>query len=413
MFVISELSKTNRNYVAIPAFSLILQPGQCVAIHCARETSDLLMQILLGDSLPSTGQIQLYDEPWVGKHPRKDAAFLLFHDGLQPRLKVREYLYYWQQLHDGAYSLPEALAWSGLQHRAGTLIKELDAAERKRLQLARCMLQNPALFIMEDPGQNLDQESLAYIKSILVHLAGSGKMVLFTTSSAEQAEALGQEWYRLTADGLLPAANQAPQGVLQGLAQAQAQQPQQPKQPQQAQQELGQSQAHIQGQGHALVQSQGHALVPQSAQPSGFDDAAEAASPQALTAVEDEEPSEDQPEVTVKPFNIGKIPANRDDRMILFHATEINYIESADGATLLYVDGEAYPCVMSLGQLEKRLQSFGFYRCHRSYLVNLQQVREIEAWTKDSYILKLDDSKGSKVPLSKNKFHALKKQLGL
>lgn len=386
MFAISELSKTNRNYVAIPAFSLTVQPGQCVAIHCARETSDLLMQILLGNSLPSTGQIHLYNQPWIGKRPREQAAFLLFQDGLQPRLKVREYLYYWQQLHEGTLSLPEVLAWSGLQHRAGTLIKELDAAERKRLQLARCVLQNPALLIMEDPGQNLDQESLAYIKSILVRLAGSGKMVLFTISSAEQAEALGQEWYRLTPEGLLPAAT--PAALAPVPEQAQASMP-------------------------AQGQQAASAPVPVQAEAARHDAAAEVMLPDALAIADGEEPHEDPPENMLQPFNIGKIPANRDDKMILFHPTEINYIESADGSTLLYVEGEAYPCVMSLGQLEKRLQSFGFYRCHRSYLVNLQQVREIEAWTKDSYILKLDDSKRSKVPLSKSKFHALKKQLGL
>ncbi|WP_345890022.1 LytTR family transcriptional regulator DNA-binding domain-containing protein [Paenibacillus dendritiformis] len=45
-----------------------------------------------------------------------------------------------------------------------------------------------------------------------------------------------------------------------------------------------------------------------------------------------------------------------------------------------------------------------------SYLVNLQQVREIEAWTKDSYILKLDVKTGSTVPLSRSKYMELKGQ---
>lgn len=125
--------------------------------------------------------------------------------------------------------------------------------------------------------------------------------------------------------------------------------------------------------------------------------------------------------MAVKPFekitnfrDIGALPTE-DGRMmktgILFRSGEPwRLIEGRDGNAVVYVSGEAYPCAMTLNQLESRLRTFGFFRCHRSYLVNLQQVREIEAWTKDSYILKLDDKTGSTVPLFRSNYMELKEQ---
>lgn len=112
-------------------------------------------------------------------------------------------------------------------------------------------------------------------------------------------------------------------------------------------------------------------------------------------------------------IEISKIPVKQTDRIMLLNPLEINYIEGRDGNTVVYVDDQSYLCTMTLNQLEQRLTPFGFFRSHRSYLVNLQRVREIEAWTKDSYILKLDGAQGTTVPLSKLKYLELKEQLDI
>ncbi len=112
-------------------------------------------------------------------------------------------------------------------------------------------------------------------------------------------------------------------------------------------------------------------------------------------------------------IEISKVPVKLDDKIMLLNPFEINYIEGRDGSTVVYVDGLSYNCAMTLNQLEARLTPFGFFRSHRSNLVNLQQVREIEAWTKDSYILKLDGVQGITVPLSKSKYLELKEQLDI
>ncbi|MBM6601931.1 MULTISPECIES: LytTR family transcriptional regulator DNA-binding domain-containing protein [Priestia] len=108
-----------------------------------------------------------------------------------------------------------------------------------------------------------------------------------------------------------------------------------------------------------------------------------------------------------------KIPAKVNDKIILFDPTEISFIESNEGVSNLHVNGEVFPCSYTLNELFNRLQAFGFFRSHRSYIVNLQRVREVITWTRNSYSLVLDDVKKSSIPLSKGKLGELKEIIGL
>lgn len=112
-------------------------------------------------------------------------------------------------------------------------------------------------------------------------------------------------------------------------------------------------------------------------------------------------------------YKIEKIPAKIDDRILLFDPIEIDYVESEQGISNLSIRGEKFPCTISLVDLENRLKHFGFFRCHRSYLVNLQRVREVITWTRNSYSLSLEDKNKSNIPLSKGRMQELKDVLNL
>lgn len=112
-------------------------------------------------------------------------------------------------------------------------------------------------------------------------------------------------------------------------------------------------------------------------------------------------------------ITLQKIYTKKNDKVILFDPPEIDFIESMDGAILVHVGGENYHCALTLTELEQRLLNFGFFRCHRSYIVNLQKVREIITWTKNSYSLRLNTGKDAVVPLSRSKLQELKALLNL
>ncbi|MFC7685993.1 LytTR family transcriptional regulator DNA-binding domain-containing protein [Ureibacillus sp. GCM10028918] len=115
----------------------------------------------------------------------------------------------------------------------------------------------------------------------------------------------------------------------------------------------------------------------------------------------------------LSPFRFEKIPTKQNEKIILFNPPEIDYIESIEGQVSVYVGGDAYPTSLTLNNLEQKLTPFGFFRCHRSYIVNLQKVREIITWTRNSYSLSLHNTKETVVPLSKNKLVELKRIIGI
>ncbi|MBC5636844.1 LytTR family transcriptional regulator DNA-binding domain-containing protein [Ornithinibacillus sp. BX22] len=112
-------------------------------------------------------------------------------------------------------------------------------------------------------------------------------------------------------------------------------------------------------------------------------------------------------------LNFNKIPTKVNEKIILFDPPEIDFIESNDGQSIVFIKGESFPSVFTLNELEQRLKPFGFFRCHRSYIVNLQKVREVITWTRNSYSLVLDDKPKSSIPLSKAKMALLNEMLGL
>jgi len=112
-------------------------------------------------------------------------------------------------------------------------------------------------------------------------------------------------------------------------------------------------------------------------------------------------------------FKIEKIPARVHDKIILFNPLELVYIESQEGSCVLHTPGEEFNCPLTLTELEGRLKPFGFFRSHRSYIVNLQHVREVIPWTRNSYSLVLDDPAKTTIPLSRNSARELEGIFGL
>lgn len=97
-----------------------------------------------------------------------------------------------------------------------------------------------------------------------------------------------------------------------------------------------------------------------------------------------------------------KIPVKLESRVVLLNPGEILFIEAAQGQTILHTTEDQLPSQFTLSELENRLKRSGFFRAHRSYLVNLQHVQEVIPYSRNSFSLRLSDSKRTEIPLSKN-----------
>ena len=117
---------------------------------------------------------------------------------------------------------------------------------------------------------------------------------------------------------------------------------------------------------------------------------------------------EDSPKVTNNKLKIVKIPVKLDNKILLFNPFEIDYVEAFNNNTCIYVSGKAYNCNFNISELAQKLETFGFFRNHRSYLVNLQKIKEVVIWSKSSSSLVLNDAVNSTVPISKARLDNLK-----
>jgi ABC-2 type transport system ATP-binding protein len=107
-----------------------------------------------------------------------------------------------------------------------------------------------------------------------------------------------------------------------------------------------------------------------------------------------------------------KIPVKMEDKVALINPTDILYALAQDGRAQLQTVTDRLPTQFTLTELEERLARSGFFRAHRGYLVNLQHVKEVIPYTRNSFTLILNDQAETEIPLSKSAAGELRELLG-
>ncbi|URQ59846.1 LytTR family DNA-binding domain-containing protein [Pantoea alhagi] len=102
----------------------------------------------------------------------------------------------------------------------------------------------------------------------------------------------------------------------------------------------------------------------------------------------------------------------RDERIIVTDINEIYYLEAHEKLTFVYTRREEYVMSVAISEFCNRLPESQFFRCHRSYCVNLNKIREIEPWFNNTYLLRLRDL-DFQVPVSRSKVKAFRQLMRL
>lgn len=92
----------------------------------------------------------------------------------------------------------------------------------------------------------------------------------------------------------------------------------------------------------------------------------------------------------------------KDERIIVTDINDIYYAAAQEKVTLVYTRREEFIMPMNITEFCSRLPEEYFFRCHRSYCVNLAKIREIVPWFNNTYILRLSDL-DFEVPVSRSK----------
>ena len=102
------------------------------------------------------------------------------------------------------------------------------------------------------------------------------------------------------------------------------------------------------------------------------------------------------------------------DRFLLVQADEIVYASLADDVITVAAGSLiGTSSCRTLDELQTSLDPAVFWRVHRSHLVNINKIKEVVPWFSRNYILKMKDSKGTEIPVSRAQTRRLRNYLKL
>jgi two-component system LytT family response regulator/two-component system response regulator LytT len=109
-----------------------------------------------------------------------------------------------------------------------------------------------------------------------------------------------------------------------------------------------------------------------------------------------------------------KLLVKSQSRMFLVDADEMIYASIQDGTITIFArDFEGVSNYRTIEELAASLDTDRFWRAHRSYLVNMNHIKEVVPWFKSSYMLKMNDKRASEIPVSRAQTRRLRDFLKL
>jgi two-component system LytT family response regulator/two-component system response regulator LytT len=101
-------------------------------------------------------------------------------------------------------------------------------------------------------------------------------------------------------------------------------------------------------------------------------------------------------------------------RHLIVDPLELVYATIDDGViTLFTAQAEGQSSFRTLEELQAALDPDVFWRAHRSFVVNVNRIREVIPWSKSTFQLKMDDRKNTEIPVSRTQSRRLREMLNL
>ena len=97
-----------------------------------------------------------------------------------------------------------------------------------------------------------------------------------------------------------------------------------------------------------------------------------------------------------------KVLVKNSNRMFLVDASDVIFATIDEGVITVvatYVEGQAN--YRTIEELQSRLDARTFWRAHRSYLVNIDRIKEVVPWFKSTYQLRMSDKRQTEIPVSR------------
>ncbi len=191
MIGLGKLTVIYGRTLALDDISLDVRPGVTGLFGPNGAGKSTLLRVLAGLIRPTRGIVSLDGQPvdLTDEAFRGRIGYAGHESGLYPELTVQENL----ELFRGLYGAParrvdEVIASIGLEERRAVRVRELSAGLKRRAAVARALLHDPDLLLLDEPYANLDDESSGRVSEAIKGWSASGRYALIATHGAKRVK---------------------------------------------------------------------------------------------------------------------------------------------------------------------------------------------------------------------------------
>lgn len=189
MLEVQNLKKSYGAFQAVRGVSFSLQPGDIfgfIGSNGAGKTTTIKMIATLLEPTEGTAILDGFD---VQRHPmevRKRLGYMPDFFGLYDDVKVWEYLEFWAAIYDvptreRSGVIDNVLELTDLTVKKHSFVSSLSRGMQQRLCLAKCLVHDPTLLLLDEPASGLDPRARAELKQLIAELGRMGKIVVVSS----------------------------------------------------------------------------------------------------------------------------------------------------------------------------------------------------------------------------------------
>jgi heme ABC exporter ATP-binding subunit CcmA len=191
---LDNLSKLFGSFAALRQVSVDFAPGRCYVLLGENGAGkSTLLRILAGLLRPSFGKVTVFGESEPGglepHEARARIGYMSHAPMLYDELTAVENLSYFASLYADrdCLSPAEALRQVGLDPALARLVGQYSQGMRQRTSLARVLLSEPELLLLDEPFSNMDVDSARQMVALLAGFRHSSRTIILTTHQRELA----------------------------------------------------------------------------------------------------------------------------------------------------------------------------------------------------------------------------------
>jgi len=196
-----DLTKQFHDFVAVDGVNLTVQSGQILALlgqNGAGKTTTVRMLTALLHPSRGWARVAGYDVVKNGHDVRASVGVLTEQHGLYMRMNAIEYLDFFGQVYSLSPSTRKSrsdnlLEYFGLAEISRRRIGEYSKGMRQKLALARAMMHDPGVLLLDEPTSAMDPESARLVRDEIARLKSSKRTIVICSHNLTEVEGLADQ----------------------------------------------------------------------------------------------------------------------------------------------------------------------------------------------------------------------------